>query len=158
MSETLLKMGDALPNLPFVSTATPTDSFEHYQNKHLVLYFYPKDNTPGCTSESVAFRDRYPEFQTLNTEILGISRDTLASHEKFRAKYALPFHLISDTDSAWCELFNVLRNKLFFGKTLFGISRSTFLISPTGNLLHEWRGVKVKTHIPDVLNFLKQLN
>lgn len=126
--------------------------------KYLVLYFYPKDNTPGCTNESKDFRDLYAEFKKLNAEIVGVSRDSLASHKKFIDKHQLPFDLIADTDSKVCDLFNVIKEKSMFGKTALGLVRSTFLFDPKGNLVKEWRKVKVAGHAQDVLSALKEAN
>lgn len=116
-----------------------------------VLYFYPKDNTPGCTTESMAFRDLYPQFMVAGAEIYGISRDSLRSHEGFKAKLALPFELISDPEETLCQLFGVMKQKLMYGKQVRGIERSTFVIDAEGKLVKEWRGVKVAGHVDEVL-------
>src|SRR5262245_20331160 len=116
-----------------------------------VLYFYPKDDTPGCTLEGQAFRDHYPQFKAAKTLVLGVSRDTLASHEKFRCKYELPFPLLSDGDETLCRLFDVIKMKNMYGKQVQGIERSTFLIDAAGVLRREWRGVKVDGHVAEVL-------
>ena len=121
----------------------------------LVLYFYPKDNTPGCTTESIAFREAFPEFQALGAEIYGISRDTLRSHEGFKGKLGLPFELISDPDEAVCSQFGVMKMKNMYGKQVRGVERSTFIIDAHGRLVKEWRGVKVNDHVTEVLEFLK---
>lgn len=126
----------------------------HFAGKKIVLYFYPKDNTPGCTTESIAFRDAYPLFKKANTVIFGISRDSLRSHENFKAKLDLPFELISDPDETLCTLFNVMKMKNMYGKTVRGIERSTFVVDATGKLIKEWRGVKVATHVEEVLAFI----
>ena len=123
--------------------------------KYTVLYFYPKDNTPGCTTESIAFREAYPEFQAAQTEIYGISRDTLRSHEGFKGKLGLPFELISDPEEAVCQQFGVMKMKNMYGKQVRGIERSTFIIDAQGRLVKEWRGVKVNDHVAEVLEFLK---
>lgn len=128
-----------------------------YKGKRLVLYFYPKDNTPGCTTESIAFRDLYPQFQAANAEIVGISRDSLRSHESFKAKLDLPFGLVSDPDEVLCSLFDVMKNKMMYGKQVRGIERSTFLIDGSGKLVKEWRGVKVPDHATAVLEALQAL-
>lgn len=120
-----------------------------------VLYFYPKDNTPGCTTESLAFRDLYPEFQAAGAEIVGISRDSMRSHEGFKAKLGLPFELISDPDEAVCLQFGVMKNKMMYGKQVRGIERSTFIVDADGTLVKEWRGVKVPSHADEVLEFVK---
>ncbi|KFI06826.1 peroxiredoxin [Massilia sp. BSC265] len=123
--------------------------------KYTVLYFYPKDNTPGCTTESIAFREAYPEFQATNAEIYGISRDSLRSHEGFKAKLGLPFELISDPEETVCKQFGVMKMKNMYGKQVRGVERSTFIIDAQGRLVKEWRGVKVNDHVAEVLEFLK---
>lgn len=123
--------------------------------KYTVLYFYPKDNTPGCTTESIAFREAYPEFQAANAEIYGISRDSLRSHESFKGKLGLPFELISDPEEAVCTQFGVMKMKNMYGKQVRGVERSTFIIDAQGRLVKEWRGVKVNDHVAEVLEFLK---
>ena len=120
-----------------------------------VLYFYPKDNTPGCTTESIAFREAYPDYQAAGAEIYGISRDSLRSHEGFKGKLGLPFELISDPDERVCNLFGVMKMKNMYGKQVRGIERSTFIIDAQGRLVKEWRGVKVNDHVAEVLEFLK---
>ena len=122
--------------------------------RHTVLFFYPKDNTPGCTTENMAFRDLYEQFQAAGTEIYGVSRDSLRSHESFKAKLGLPFELISDPDEAVCARFNVMKMKQRYGKTVRGVERSTFVIDATGQLVKEWRGVKVAGHVDEVLEFV----
>ncbi|BDT60342.1 MAG: peroxiredoxin [Janthinobacterium lividum] len=123
--------------------------------KYTVLYFYPKDNTPGCTTESIAFREAYPAFQAAQAEIYGISRDSLRSHENFKGKLGLPFELISDPEEAVCSQFGVMKMKNMYGKQVRGIERSTFIIDAQGRLVKEWRGVKVNDHVAEVLEFLK---
>jgi len=122
--------------------------------RHTVLFFYPKDNTPGCTTENMAFRDLYEQFQAAGAEIYGISRDSLRSHESFKTKLGLPFELISDPDEALCQQFGVMKMKQMYGKTVRGIERSTFVIDATGQLVKEWRGVKVAGHVDEVLEFV----
>ncbi|CAN7664575.1 peroxiredoxin [Duganella sp. Dugasp56] len=122
--------------------------------RHTVLFFYPKDNTPGCTTENMAFRDLYQQFQAAGTEIYGVSRDSLRSHESFKAKLGLPFELISDPDEALCQQFGVMKMKQMYGKTVRGIERSTFVIDANGQLVKEWRGVKVAGHVDEVLEFV----
>lgn len=142
---------------PFTAPMTSGLSFELAGRpaKYTVLYFYPKDNTPGCTTESIAFREAWPEFQALGAEIYGISRDSLRSHENFKGKLGLPFELISDPDEAVCQQFNVMKMKNMYGKQVRGIERSTFVIDAHGKLVKEWRGVKVNDHVAEVLEFLK---
>ncbi|MFB9240850.1 peroxiredoxin [Massilia antarctica] len=123
--------------------------------RYTVLYFYPKDNTPGCTTESIAFRDLHAQFQQAGTEIYGISRDSLRSHEGFKSKLGLPFELISDPEEAMCLQFGVMKMKNMYGKQVRGVERSTFVIDADGKLMKEWRGVKVPNHAEDVLEFIK---
>jgi len=125
--------------------------------RHLVLYFYPKDNTPGCTTESQGFRDHYPEFQAAGAEVVGVSRDTLRSHERFAERQALPFTLVSDADETLCQLFDVIRTKNRYGKQVRGIERSTFLIDRHGQLVREWRKVRVAGHVEEVLQAVREL-
>jgi peroxiredoxin Q/BCP len=127
------------------------------RGKKLVLYFYPKDNTPGCTAEGADFRDRYKDFRKAGAEILGVSRDSLKSHEGFKAKMKFPFELLSDADEALCAQFGVMKMKNMYGKKVRGIERSTFVIDGEGKLAREWRGVKVPGHVEEVLNFVKAL-
>jgi len=123
----------------------------------LVLYFYPKDNTPGCTTEGQHFRDFYPEFQKLNCEIYGVSRDSIKSHESFKARMKFPFDLLSDASETACKLFGVIKIKNMYGRKVRGIERSTFAIDAKGIVRREWRGVKVPGHVQEVLEFVKTL-
>jgi peroxiredoxin Q/BCP len=123
--------------------------------KKLVVYFYPKDNTPGCTTQSEAFRDAHAQFRKAAAVILGVSRDSLKSHENFKAKLALPFELLSDSDETLCTQFGVIKMKNMYGKQVRGIERSTFVIGSDGVLLREWRGVKVPGHVDEVLAFVQ---
>jgi peroxiredoxin Q/BCP len=123
--------------------------------RYTVLYFYPKDNTPGCTTESIAFRELHDQFAAAGTEIYGISRDSLRSHEGFKSKLGLPFDLISDPDEAVCLQFGVMKLKNMYGKQVRGVERSTFIIDADGRLVKEWRGVKVADHADEVLEFVK---
>lgn len=125
--------------------------------KPFVLYFYPKDDTPGCTMEGQDFRDRHADFAALGVRILGVSRDGRVSHEKFRKKHALPFELIADPDEQLCRQFDVIREKHMYGKKVLGIERSTFLVDGAGVLRNEWRKVKVKGHVEEVLEAAKAL-
>jgi peroxiredoxin Q/BCP len=127
------------------------------RGKTLVIYFYPKDNTPGCTSESQQFRDAYNQFRKANCEIAGISRDSIKSHENFKSKLALPFALLSDAEEIACAQFDVIKHKKLYGKDVRGIERSTFVIDRHGALAREWRGVKVEGHVADVLKFVQSL-
>lgn len=141
---------------PFTAAATSGESVTLPQGL-TVLYFYPKDNTPGCTNEAMAFRDLHPQFLAAGASILGVSRDSLKSHENFRAKHELPFELISDPDETVCNLFGVMKLKNMYGKQVRGIERSTFVINSDGDILREWRGLKVPGHAEEVLTFVKSL-
>jgi peroxiredoxin Q/BCP len=123
--------------------------------RYTVLYFYPKDNTPGCTTEAMNFRDHHDEITALGAAVYGISRDSLRSHENFKAKLGLPFELISDPDEAVCTRFDVMKMKNMYGKKVRGVERSTFVIDADGRLVKEWRGVKVTDHVQEVLEFLR---
>lgn len=123
--------------------------------RYTVLYFYPKDNTPGCTTESIAFRELHDQFAAAGTEIYGISRDSLRSHEGFKGKLGLPFELISDPEELVCQQFGVMKMKNMYGKQVRGIERSTFIVDAEGKLVKEWRGVKVAEHADEVLEFVK---
>jgi peroxiredoxin Q/BCP len=139
------------------ATSGLTFQLSAYLGKNIVLYFYPKDSTPGCTTQGVQFRDAYAEFNDCNTEIFGISRDSLKSHENFKAKFSFPFELLSDSEEFACNLFNVIKMKNMYGKQVRGIERSTFIIDKNGLLIKEWRGVKVENHAAEVLSFIKTL-
>jgi len=128
-----------------------------HKGQNVVLYFYPKDNTPGCTTEGAQFRDAYKTFRKANAIVAGVSRDSLASHEKFKAKMEFPFELISDPDEKLCKQFDVIKMKNMYGKQVRGIERSTFVIDGTGKLVREWRGVRVPGHVDEVLAFVKSL-
>lgn len=128
-----------------------------HKGETVVLYFYPKDNTPGCTTEGAQFRDANKAFAKANAVVFGVSRDSLASHEKFKAKMEFPFELISDHDEALCKQFDVIKMKNMYGKQVRGIERSTFVIDGSGKLVREWRGVKVPGHVDEVLAFVKTL-
>ena len=132
-------------------TTDATFKLSDYRGKNVVLYFYPKDHTPGCTNESMDFRDAFADFTKANTVIFGVSRDSLKSHEKFKANLELPFELISDADELLCTQFDVIKQKMMYGKQVRGIERSTFIINPDGQIVHEWRKVKVANHVAEVL-------
>ena len=121
----------------------------------VVLYFYPKDNTPGCTTEAMQFRDKYADFVKAGAVVYGVSRDNLKSHDSFKEKLELPFELIADTEEKMCHMFGVVKNKIMYGKKVKGIERSTFLIGPDGTLAQEWRGIKVAGHVDEVLKAVK---
>jgi len=154
VADMLSALNCQVPEFSAAMTGSKEFHLSNYKGKNLVIYFYPKDNTPGCTTESLAFRDLYPQFQSANTEIFGISRDSLRSHEGFKKKLDLPFELISDPDETLCLLFNVMKMKNMYGKQVRGIERSTFVIDATGKLVKEWRGVKVAGHVDEVLEFV----
>ena len=150
-----IEINSPIPDLTLEGTNNTTFSISNFVGKNLIIYFYPKDSTPGCTNESIDFKDNYDIFQKLNTEIFGISRDSLKSHEKFKAKYSFPFELLSDADEIACDLFDVIKMKNMYGKKVRGIERSTFLINTEGKLINEWRGVKVNGHIQELIEFLQ---
>lgn len=142
-------------------TATATSETEVTQNsllgKNTVIYFYPKDNTPGCTTEGQEFRDAITDFESCNTQILGVSRDSMRTHENFKKKHEFPFELISDPDETFCKFFDVIKLKKLYGKEYMGIERSTFIINSEGVLVKEWRKVKVKGHVAEVLEACQAL-
>ena len=125
--------------------------------KNLVVYFYPKDSTPGCTLEGQDFRDNFKKFKKLNTAILGVSRDSVKSHNNFKQKQSFPFELLSDPDEKMCKAFDVMKMKSMYGKQYIGVDRSTFLINDKGMVVKEWRSVKVKGHVDEVLSALEEL-
>lgn len=150
-----MNIGQAVPNFAFSATNNLNAHINDYKGQSVVLYFYPKDATPGCTTEGQDFRDAYPQFKALNTQIFGISRDSLKSHENFKAKQNFPFELISDNEEKLCQLFDVIKMKSMYGKQVRGIERSTFILDKDGFLRHEWRKVSVKGHVDEVLSVLK---
>lgn len=139
--------------IDFTLPATGGETFRlaDHRGQRVVIYFYPKDSTPGCTTESMEFRDQYAEFQKRGAKVVGISRDSIKSHENFRSKLSLPFPLLSDTEEVACQLFDVIKAKKLYGKDVRGIERSTFLIGPDGKIEQEWRGVKAPGHAAEVL-------
>lgn len=151
-------IGKAVPAFSAEATGDRKVTHQDLKNHKTVLYFYPKDNTPGCTQEGQDFRDHYQEFARLGVQIFGVSRDSLKSHENFKAKYEFPFDLISDPDEKLCDIFDVVKMKNMYGKQVRGIERSTFLIDEKGVLRREWRKVKVADHVDDVLNAVKELD
>jgi peroxiredoxin Q/BCP len=124
----------------------------------LVLFFYPKDNTPGCTTEAMQFRDHYQDFVDAGAQVFGVSRDNMKSHDEFKSKLELPFELIADTEEKMCHMFGVVKNKIMYGKKVKGIERSTFLVGADGLVKEEWRGLKVPGHVEEVLTAVKSLN
>lgn len=149
-------LNSVIPDFEAPATSGKTFKLSDYQQSILILYFYPKDNTPGCTNQGKDFRDHYASFKALGTEIIGVSRDSLKSHENFKAKFEFPFELISDSDEKVCSLFDVIKMKKMYGKDVRGIERSTFVIQ-AGKLVQEWRGVKVDGHVAAVLDFVSSL-
>ena len=139
------------------ATSGKTFKLSNFRGKTLVLYFYPKDSTPGCTTQGMQFRDHYGEFQKANCEIFGISRDSLKSHENFKAKFTFPFELLADIEELACGIFGVMKMKNMYGKQVRGVERSTFVIDKNGVLIREWHGVKVDGHVQEVLEFIKTL-
>ena len=144
-------LGHPVPDFTAQATNNTTVSLEGLKGQKVVLFFYPKDNTPGCTSEGQAFRDNFADFADSDTLIYGVSKDTLKSHENFKTKHDFTFELISDPDEELCNLFDVIKLKQMYGKEYMGIERSTFLIDSDGILQHEWRKVRIKNHVADVL-------
>ncbi len=140
------------------ATGGQTFTLSAIRGKHLVVYFYPKDNTPGCTTEAQQFRDLYPKFLEANCEIVGISRDSIKSHENFKTRFTLPFALLSDAEETVCNQFGVIKQKKMYGKDVRGIERSTFVIDRDGVLRREWRGLKADGHAQEVLDFVSTLN
>ncbi len=149
--------GAPVPDFTATATGNTPWTLAAHKGRALVVYFYPKANTPGCTNESVDFRDLYPEFQAAGAEVVGVSRDGLKAQDNFKARYELPFPLIADTDEAVCRLFDVIKEKNMYGKKVMGIERSTFLIDPEGVLRREWRKVKVPGHAAEVLDEVRAL-
>jgi peroxiredoxin Q/BCP len=149
--------GKPVPDFSLPSTGGSTFKLSSARGKTVVLYFYPKDSTPGCTTEGADFRDSYPAFQRAGCEVLGISRDSLASHERFKEKMKFPFELLADPEEVVCKQFGVIKMKSMYGKKVRGIERSTFVVGKDGVLAREWRGVKVPGHVQEVLNFVKAL-
>jgi peroxiredoxin Q/BCP len=150
-------LGKPVPDFSLPSTSGTPFRLSDARGAKLVLYFYPKDNTPGCTLEGAGFRDQHKDFKRAGAEVFGISRDSLKSHAAFKAKMKFPFELLSDADEALCAQFGVIKMKSMYGKKVRGIERSTFVIDREGRLAREWRGVKVPGHVEEVLNFVKAL-
>jgi len=145
------EVGKKVPAFEAQTTGGGTISRDALAGAPFVLYFYPKDDTPGCTAEGIDFRDQYAKFKRRKIRVFGVSRDSLASHEKFKAKYSLPFDLVSDPDETLCKQFDVIKEKNMYGRKTLGVERSTFLIDADGVLRREWRKVKVKGHVDEVL-------
>jgi len=157
MSDYKLNPGDAAPDIELQTW--PEDSFKlsNALGKWVILYFYPKDSTPGCTTESCEFRDALPDFSSADAVIVGVSRDSVKSHSNFTAKQSLNFPLISDPDELLCKAFDVMQVKKNYGKEYMGVERSTFIINPEGDIAYAWRKVSVKGHVAEVLETLKEL-
>jgi peroxiredoxin Q/BCP len=149
--------GKKCPNFNGQCTSDLVMSNKDFIGKNLVVYFYPKDSTPGCITEGQDFRDNYKKFKDFNTEIIGVSRDSIKSHENFKLKQSFPFELLSDHDEKMCKAFDVMKMKSMYGREYMGVDRSTFLINKSGKVVKEWRSVKVKGHVDEVLLKVKDL-
>lgn len=147
----------AVPDFSADMTGDKPFRLSDFRGRTLVIYFYPKDNTPGCTTEAMQFRDLHERFRRAGAEIVGVSRDSLRSHESFKAKLGLPFELVSDPDEKVCSMFDVMAMKSMYGKQVRGVERSTFVIDAEGKIVKEWRGVKVPGHVDDVLGLIESL-
>lgn len=152
-----IKVGDKIPNMTVTTTQNEALKLSSLKGSNLVLYFYPKDNTPGCTTQGQNFRDAHADFKKLNTEILGVSRESIKSHQNFINKQSFNFDLISDPDEELCKAFDVIKEKNMYGRKYMGIERSTFIFDAKGILRHEIRKVKVKQHVDEVLELVKAL-
>ena len=146
-----IEVGDKAPDFSAPADGGGTVSLKAMKGKKVVLYFYPKDDTPGCTTEACAFRDTAPDLSRLGAEVIGVSKDSIARHDRFKAKYGLPFTLVADEDGTLCEAYGVWQEKKNYGKSYMGIVRSTFLIDETGTVAAVWRNVRVKGHADEVL-------
>jgi len=153
----MIELDKPVPSFSANATSEKTITNESFTGKNTIIYFYPKDNTPGCTTEGQEFRDSIKQFEESNTTIIGVSRDSMRTHENFKAKHEFPFELISDPDETFCKLFDVIKLKKLYGKEYMGIERSTFLIDSEGVLRKEWRKVKVKGHVSEVLDICQSL-
>lgn len=149
---------NTLADFSLPATGNQTFTLSSARGKFLVIYFYPKDNTPGCTTQAVQFRDLHAEFEKVGCVVAGISRDSIKSHENFKAKFSLPFELLSDADETVCNQFGVIKLKNMYGKQVRGIERSTFVLDKDGIMRREWRGLKADGHAQEVLDFVKTLN
>jgi peroxiredoxin Q/BCP len=153
----MVSVGKRVKNFSLPATGDQNLSLSDFSDRKLVIFFYPKDNTPGCTREGQEFRDSYPRFSAAGADILGVSRDSVKTHENYRNKHGFPFHLLSDSEEQLCKLFDVIHEKKLYGRTYMGIERSTFLIDEKGILRQEWRKVRVPGHVEAVLDVLKTL-
>ena len=152
------QIGKKVPAFKADATGEQVFRLADAKGKNLVIYFYPKDATPGCTLEGQDFRDNHAKLKRNKTLVIGVSRDSINSHEKFKAKQAFPFELLSDPDETLCKLFDVIKEKNMYGRKVMGIERSTFLVGPDGKLRREWRKVKVAGHVDEVLEAVRELN
>ena len=152
-----IQLGDKIPNLTVATTNDEALKLTSLKGRNLVLYFYPKDSTPGCTTQGQGFRDAYKDFEKINTEILGVSRESIKSHQNFISKQAFNFDLISDPDEILCNAFGVIKEKNMYGRKYMGIERSTFIFDCKGKLIHEIRKVKVKGHVDQVLALIQAM-
>tara|TARA_B100000795_G_C22400647_1_gene286993 strand:- start:17 stop:478 length:462 start_codon:yes stop_codon:yes gene_type:complete len=150
-----INLKNKVPDFELEGTNSLSFTLSNFIGKYIIIYFYPKDSTPGCTNEGIDFKDNISKFKKLNVEVFGVSRDTIKSHENFKSKHNFPFELLSDPEEIACNLFGVIKMKNMYGKKVRGIERSTFLLSPEGTLINEWRGVKVNGHIEEILEVLK---
>ncbi len=150
-----IKLGAKIKNFPLISTDSGKNKLSNYLDKNLILYFYPKDMTPGCTTESIEFNANITKIKRLGWNIVGISRDSLKSHIKFIDKYKFKFPLISDEDEKICKIFDVIKEKSLYGRKYMGVDRSTFLIDKKSKIVGMWRAVKVKSHVDEVIEFIK---
>lgn len=153
----LINIGDQAPDFLVPTDGNCSISLKKLQGKKVILYFYPKDMTPGCTNEACGFRDAYPDFSMIDTKIIGVSRDSVKRHNKFKEKYELPFTLVSDEEGEVCKAYGVWQKKKNYGKTYMGIVRSTFLINKNGEIAAVWRNLRVKGHVEKVLEEAKKL-
>ncbi len=150
--------GLTIPDFELPATSGQRFASAAFRGHRYILYFYPKDDTPGCTDEGVQFRELYEEFKKIGVAVFGVSRDSIASHEKFKAKMNFPFELLSDSNETVCRLFDVIKEKNMYGKKVTGIQRSTFIMGPHNDILAEWRGVKVSGHAAEVLSRAKTMS
>lgn len=151
----MVSVGKRVKNFTLPATGDQELSLTDFKGRNLIIYFYPKDNTPGCTREGQDFRDLYPQFAAAGADVIGVSRDSVRTHENYKRKHEFPFHLLSDSEETLCQQFDVIKEKKLYGRTYMGIERSTFLLGPDGTLLEEWRKVKVPDHAQAVLDAVK---
>ena len=151
----MVSVGKRVENFTLPATGDQELSLADFKGRNLIIYFYPKDNTPGCTREGQDFRDLYPQFAAAGADVIGVSRDSVRTHKNYKRKHEFPFHLLSDSEETLCKQFDVIKEKKLYGRTYMGIERSTFLLGPDGTLLEEWRKVKVPDHAQAVLDTVK---